>query len=91
MEKEKAKATSWHALTPGQGLPEANGDMAHPCDNDSVVVIAHSLHHPHARDESQCDEGGGYAEKSYDNSKHGWATILRGWVEHDGWRHSCST
>lgn len=68
-------------------------EMAHPCDNNCIVVIAHSLHHTHARDESQDDEGSGYAKKCYDDCKHRRSTILHRqsrWVGHDCSRHSCS-
>ena len=67
-----------------------NGDMAHSGDEDGIVVIAHSLHHTEAGDESEYDEGGGYAEKCYHNGKHGWPSILhgrRGRVGHDCSRH----
>ena len=60
----------------GQGLVKAGWDMAHPCDDDCIVVIAHPLHHPDARDESDYDEGSGDAEECYDDSKHCWPTIL---------------
>ena len=52
--------------------------MAHPCYNDSVVVIAHSLDHADARDQSQYDEACGYAKKGNDDGKHCWPTILHG-------------
>ena len=68
-------------------------DIAHPCDNDSIVVIAHSLHHTHARDESQHDNDSGNAEQCYHDCKHCRSTILHGQdlcVHHDCSRHSSS-
>ena len=93
MEKEKPKATSCHELTPGQRLLETSGDIAHPGDDDGIVVIAHPLHHPDAGDESDDDESSRDAEQCYDHSKDSWPTILHGqcsWVEQDCRGHSCS-
>ena len=67
------------------------GDMAHGGDQDGIIVIAHSLHHTQAGDESEYDEGSRYAEKCYHHSKHGWPAILHGEgvrVGHDCSRHS---
>lgn len=70
----------------GQSLVEADWDMAHPCDDDCIVVIAHSFHHPDAGDEPNYDGGSGDAEECYYDSKHSWPTILHrqcSWVGHE--------
>ena len=72
----KAKSHELPCVNDGQGLVEANWDMAHPCDDDCIVVIAHSFDHPDARDESDYDEGSGDAEECYHDRKHCWPTIL---------------
>lgn len=64
------------SISTRQRLPMKKCDMAHPCDDDRIVVVAHSLHHTHARDESQYDEASGDAQMCYHDGKHCWATIL---------------
>ena len=67
------------------------GEMAHGGDEDGIVIIAHSLHHTQAGDESEYDEGSRYAEKCYHHGKHRWPAILHGQggrVGHDCSRHS---
>lgn len=72
----KAKSHELLCVNDRQGLVQPSWDIAHPCDDDGVVVIAHSLHHPDARDESDEDEGSGDAEECYHDGKHCWPTIL---------------
>ena len=89
----EAKGHELSLISRWQCLTEHFCDMAHPCDEDSIVVIAHSLHHAQARDESQYDEASRDAEECYDHSQHCWPTVLHGQrrcVRHDCSRHSSS-
>ena len=91
--KRETKGHKLPSISTRPGLSMKTCDIAHPCNHNRIVVIAHSLHHANARYESQDDEARGHAEKCYHDRKHRWPTILHGHrcrVRHQCRRHSSS-
>ena len=50
--------------------------IAYPCQNNSIVVVAHSSHNANTGDKSKHYEDRGHDKHSYDDSEHSRSSVL---------------